>query len=304
MWRACNDAIPCFSLLSSRHITDARECPICHRGEENVLHVFWGCLHVSRLWKLLDFWQELKGCVYDSFSALCYHVFTNLSQFQRERFSWICWSIWNNRNAFLHDSFVKSNAQLLDSVSRLHVEFLDVKLRNTPQCPPQHLQNCSIQCWRPPQGDNFKINVDAAVPLGDSNTGIGVVVRDSSGALMGAMAKPFDAAWSVKYSELMAIYEGLCFCMEAGFSRGELISDCHDSVCAVNSAASVDHLRLNVLLSCCPGIVCKFESRVQNKVPHCIAKYATRLSVFESWLETGPQWLLSLLNAGMCNPCP
>lgn len=150
--------------------------------------------------------------------------------------------------------------------------------------------------------------MDAAVKVGNLRIGNGVAVRNSSGELLGAMAKPVEAFWSVRYAELMAIYEGICFCMEAGFTQGEVISDCLNAVWAINWAVSMNHFdsnclvieRLQELLSSCPGIVCLFEPRETNHVAHCIAKYATHLFGFESWLEDGPQWLFDLLGNDMC----
>ncbi|XP_060668083.1 uncharacterized protein LOC132799665 [Ziziphus jujuba] len=103
-------------------------------------------------------------------------------EFQLEKFSWACWCLWNNRNDLVHGNCIKSDTQLLDSISRLHVE--------------------------------------------QNRVGIGMVVRNSSGELMGAMAKPFEASWSVMYSELIAIRVATDFCMKAGFVHGEIISDC------------------------------------------------------------------------------
>lgn len=119
LWRACHNAIPCFFSLASRRISDHRECPLCSGGEENVMHVFWRCVAVRRVWKQFDFYQILKNGAFVSFADLCSFVLIHLMDFQKERFAWTCWCGWNNRNAFIHHNFVRTDAQLLDSMLRV-----------------------------------------------------------------------------------------------------------------------------------------------------------------------------------------
>nr|XP_048334847.1 uncharacterized protein LOC125423747 [Ziziphus jujuba var. spinosa] len=304
IWRACQDAIPCLSSLASRHITDIKECPLCHQAEETTLHALWSCMHATHIWKQLEFYKELKYGVYDSFTALCFYVFTQCPEFQLETFSWACWCLWNKRHDLVHGNCIKSDTQLLDSISRLHVEFKEATMSTNIRRP-----NRAHQRWEPPHGSNFKINVDASVLARQNRVGIGVVVRNSSGELMGAVAKPFEASWSVMYSELMAIHVAIDFCMEAGFVLGEIISDCLGAVRAFNMGlpeASLDENcflveKLQKLLTLCPNLTLSFESREKNNVAHCIGKYATGISNLETWLEEGPQRLLNLLCADMYN---
>lgn len=146
---------------------------------------------------------------------------THLPEFQRERFVWTCWSLWNRRNAVVHGNYVKPDIQVLNSISELHIEFKEASQQAVSSGP------CSRATrWLLPQGDNLEINVDAAVKSDAGIIGIGVVVCNASGDLLGSLAKPLMATWSPQTAELIAVRDAIWFCVEAGFFQGDIVSDC------------------------------------------------------------------------------
>lgn len=162
---------------------------------------------------------------------------TELNDYHHEKLAWICWRLWNRRNALLHGNFIKSDAILLDYISHFHSEYKESVVVSVP-----HRQPRDRQYWSPPQGDMFKINVDASHKPGIPKVGVGVVVRNASGELLGALTKPYVASWSILHAELIGICEAIIFCMEAGFNYGSIVSDYYNAINLVTSASGGDHL--------------------------------------------------------------
>lgn len=126
---------------------------------------------------------------------------------------------------------------------------------------------------------------------------------------MGVLAKPIEAFWSILHVELTAIREALTFCIEADLSTGTIVSDCLLVVRLVNSKNGGNLLdpscflveEITSLLLNHASLECCFNIREMNNAAHCVAKYATTLSVYESWLEDGPMWLNNVIQADLCN---
>ncbi|XP_060675448.1 uncharacterized protein LOC132804961 [Ziziphus jujuba] len=192
----------------------------------------------------------------------------------------------------------------MDTISHLHVEY-----KEALQPLIRQRLHSGDHCWLPPQPDSLKINVDASVKKETGKFGVGVVVRNASGILMGAPAEPFEASWSVKHAELIAIREALRFCIDMGFHQGEIVIDCREALQAVNSLPMNTQLdpdyflveSLQEIFSLHSGFIGSFASREANRVAQCIAQYATGLTHYESWLEVGPQWHTTVLQADICN---
>nr|XP_048328584.1 uncharacterized protein LOC125422151 [Ziziphus jujuba var. spinosa] len=87
--------------------------------------------------------------------------------------------------------------------------------------------------------------------------------------------------------------------IEAGFSGGQIVSDCSNAVRLVNEGRMGDLLDpscflvedIKMMLGTNEGLSLSFDYRDTNTVAHCIANYATGVCLHESWLEVGPQWL-------------
>ncbi|KAK4834001.1 hypothetical protein QYF36_014754 [Acer negundo] len=64
--------------------------------------------------------------------------------------------------------------------------------------------------WLPPPFGTLKLNSDATVKEDSPHIGLGAIIRDSSGKMVAALAKPLVGNYSAKIGEFLAIREGLC----------------------------------------------------------------------------------------------
>nr|XP_048324613.1 uncharacterized protein LOC125420970 [Ziziphus jujuba var. spinosa] len=275
-------------------------CPICRSATETTLHALWGCSATKRVWKQLDLYQCLKSSFHDSFVSLSCSTFSSLSSYQQEQFAWVIWSLWHGRNDYVHGHMQKSDKSLLDGVFLLQNEFKEANNLVLPQ--PVCKRNIS---WTPLTGNRLKINVDAATLGSSGQVGIGVVVQNCRGELLGALACPVTNCWSVLSAKLLAICHALEFCLQAGFFNGAIIGDSMMAIKLIQqSTASLDENCFLVddiksLLTCYFDFSCSFVGRATNMVAHSLAKHAVHLVSFVSWLEVGPAWLDPLLQANM-----
>ena len=104
--------------------------------------------------------------------------------------------------------------RICSSSGNLLQEFLAIqeKVSALPSPPPE-------QRWCPPTTDVCKVNFDAAVFRTSNTVGLGVVVRDSSGAVIGVLSVPISLGSSVAELEALACLRAVQFASEIGLTR-------------------------------------------------------------------------------------
>lgn len=126
-----------------------------------------------------------------------------------------------------------------------------------------------------------KLNVDAVVPKEDGKCTAGFIVRDSKGAVLMSGVVPISDCLSVLHAELLSIYHGLAFTIEADFWNLIVASDNISTVNACNGLdIFVDYLGIVVkeimhLTRDCHAVHFVFEARCFNEVAHSMAKWGS-----------------------------
>ena len=72
---------------------------LCHDGVEDVIHALWGCQVIKEVW-----WEELcfrnqLAMQFVDFRDLWIGIARSNEHLLAERFAYVAWSIWHNRNA-------------------------------------------------------------------------------------------------------------------------------------------------------------------------------------------------------------
>nr|XP_023904550.1 uncharacterized protein LOC112016266 [Quercus suber] len=149
-----------------------------------------------------------------------------------------------------------------------------------------------LQNWKPPTGQLYKLNFDAAVFA--NGLGIGVVIRNAAGEVMAALSTKGAAVNDSEEAEAVACRTAVEFAIDAGFS--ELIIE-GDNVTVMSAVSSLspnwsclgviyDDVRWfaaglrHVVFSCI--------KRSANSVAHSLARYANVLDEEVVWLEESP----------------
>lgn len=285
LWRACIGAVPTMFSLTNRISNVCSNCPGCKFKAKTMLHALWMRSRVKLIWKALDIYTRLQGNRYVSFIDLCFDVLIRFPVGDREIFAWGCWALWNNRNTLVHEGSYFDIVGLANKILNMHHEFCDaVKSTISPMVSPQR--------WVAPAVGNLKINVDASVPFSGTKFGLGVVVRNHFGDLMGALAKPLSGRVLVLTAELMALHTAFVFCVEAGFSIGVIESDSRQTISRLrDDSFALDENcvlveKIQKLLSSLFFFPRVHVPRTANVAADRVAKYAVNLTTFVAWLET------------------
>ena len=145
--------------------------------------------------------------------------------------------------------------------------------------------------WKPPDASLVKINFDGAIFRDENRSGIGVVVRDHTGAILASVALSLSPALQPAEIEAIAAARALEFGQELGLTEAVLEGD---SKLIMNSLkargetiASVEPLIQDAIIF--SGLYTKFLyshcRRDGNKLAHSLARYLIHVPNYAAWIE-------------------
>lgn len=139
-----------------------------------------------------------------------------------ELFAFMTWSVWNQRNKArlnlqaspLHQVAAQSRAKL--EQYRADIQGSEVQVGSN---------GSGGNSWRVPQAGFVKVNFDGAI-FGDSRlSGVGVVIKDSNGAVLASCAEKIGQVYKAEETEALAALKALTFAHELGFQNVVLEGD-------------------------------------------------------------------------------
>lgn len=110
------------------------------------------------------------------------------------------------------------------------MEFFEVHQR--PTNPVRHAPRVK---WSPPAEGGYKANFDAAFFENSELVGIGVVVRDSFGNVMGALSQKIPRPQSVEHAEALAACRAVILVKELLLFQACFEGDCQRVIQAINA---------------------------------------------------------------------
>ena len=169
----------------------------------------------------------------------------------------IAWSLWNNRNKVCHGEQSKRHEVIVREVAAYLKEVQEVKqIQERPSIPTK-------PPWTPPNRGWFKVNTDGAIFEDLGCCGIGVVIRNERGQLMGAMSKKIELPLGALEAEAKAMEEGMQLAWDLGLK--EIILEC-DSEMVVKALGD--------------------QSLLQNAIQKVIEGIKEGLNCFTAWRVT------------------
>ena len=123
------------------------------------------------------------------------------------------WGIWNNRNEVQHSGTSKTATVIVNNACKYMEEYkqtMDLPASRPTQTPTS---------WKPPPTDWYKINVVSAVFKETGQCGIGVIVRNDKGEIMGAHSKKLYFPLGALEAEVKAMECGIIFAWELGLRQ-------------------------------------------------------------------------------------
>ncbi|KAE8800936.1 Alanyl-tRNA synthetase [Hordeum vulgare] len=293
-WRVLQGILPDESTLEYRHIRDTSLCKLCLLADEDLEHALIHCSHARSFWveaqALLDF--QLPTLHPDSWRK---DILTDprFSPKDRATIITIMWSIWSSRNRWTHDG------ESFDPMQSIKYTREALALLEIPKAQPATLPGYG---WHPPEGNQVKINIDAAVDILRQQCAAGGVAR-SRCSLLGAWAKPHAGVTDPLIAETLALREGVIFASLRGFPDVVMETDCQEVVNLWHDRRDgrsvVDAILFEIeeLSHTFSFFVIQHVLRAANGPAHLCAKYACTTNTTESWLTETPSFLVSSLLA-------
>ncbi|KAF7829689.1 putative ribonuclease H-like domain, reverse transcriptase zinc-binding domain-containing protein [Senna tora] len=304
IWRACREILPVCSNLIKKGVDVDMWCPVCKEEEESVSHAVLHCSH------LRDFWRQLPIPFMDeSVEDVPFIDWFNmaLTQWKEEElciFAIATYKVWNRRNEIRLGANTMPIQLLKDSILSLWNE-----INSLPETFEQSSHRHEPPMgWTPPPFNLLKVNVDAS-KKSDNATGLGCVIRNHQGRVLGAVAKRAQPCATVEQLEASAVLLGLEFARGFGCEAVMLEGDACGVIKQLNSQSELISLVGTIVDNI--KVVCnEFSSISFGWVPRSANSVANKLAIFgssilseEVWLEDHPVFLSDVLALDGCILC-
>lgn len=294
LWRACREVLPVRANLVRRGLLVDPMCPVCGFQMENVLHSLTACPAAAVAWFMCPLGLHAEEVGGESF----FHWFQSLcNKLNREQLcivAMIAWGVWNGRNASIHGGGSTKPEDNVQFSLRLLGDFQRARENNANMGCGQ--SSASTRRWAAPPPGTLKINTDASV--GKSGfVGIGFLIRDHYGKVIGAGIDRIMGNVGVECAEALAIRGGLKFALELSIDRLVIESDSKRVIDALHDTVTSRSSYLSDIVEDCLALVTNLREVSFNYVPrycnvpaHILASMVQQVdvSVPRYWLDQTP----------------
>ena len=181
LWRACCKALPTKKNLCKRKVTRNDVCENCGEEVEDTIHALWECLVLKEIWWEIDICRSNLFNRFTCFRDLLTGIFRVQEPNCAEIFAYVAWGIWT-KSSRLGNNSIPYPKIFVDATERMQ-EFHSMQIDQPPIAP-----SIGYTCWFPPSAPLLKVNFDGVLFMDTSQAGIGVVIRDSAGKVIGALS--------------------------------------------------------------------------------------------------------------------
>ena len=301
-------------------------------GYESSGHVFWSCSCASNAWALTSIFCRQQGLYFNDFMELFWFL-VHIQKSENDVLSLavtVAWALWTRRNEKRHGGKFMTGLELVNWCGGYIDSFKaanSADAASSPSAAPNSADSVSSptaatsatsalvsathckQVWSPPAGSVFEVNVDGAVFAQQRKSGVGVVIRNCEGLLMGALSMKLNQQLGSLETEAKAYELGILFARDMGFHEVALEGD---SVTVSNAIAGISPppssiasvvCGISSLLSAFRSFSISHVGRKGNKVAHLLAKHAQGVEQFVTWIEESPCFLEHALSTYVVLSC-
>lgn len=216
VWRNIQNSLPTGSNINLKGIYTNPICFWCRKHTESVEHIFWGCKFSKFAWrKIIPLMDGLFSLNRGQWTARDHWRWMeeNLGTEDLEKAILVLWSLWNQRNQSIQSNQDPDfkyltravNANIKEEKKRVSANLFSLSCLN----PSGSESLSSHASWEPPPAGVWKLNVDASRSEMSQTSGLGWILRDSTGSPICGGLKRINSSWSIKMLEMKAILEGL-----------------------------------------------------------------------------------------------
>ena len=160
--------------------------------------------------------------------------------------------------------------------------------------PPNPVHQAPCVKWSPLAKGGYKANFDAAFSDNSEMVGLGVVVKDSSGNIMGALSQKIPRPQSVEHAEALAVHRVVILVKELMLVQVCFEGNCQRVIQAINAPSACHTLFGHIIeeIRCFSSslVGCSFihVRREGNKLAHALARRAVLSADTDVWVEELP----------------
>ena len=213
LWCACKNALPTKQCLMHRKVVKEDKCDLCGECESSG-HILWGCKVTKETWSETSFKLDRLDRPPKDFLNVVWLLMASSGEKDWEKFAVTAWLLWNNRNSVRFGGKCK-NGKTFEGEARNYVE--DFRAACLTEC--QKAQPAPrVKHWTPPPQGMYKVNVDVVVFMEQRCCGIGVVIRNDKGQMMGALCKKVVVPWGALKAEAKAAKTSILLAWDLGLN--------------------------------------------------------------------------------------
>ncbi|XP_050289788.1 uncharacterized protein LOC126727934 [Quercus robur] len=159
---------------------------------------------------------------------------------------------------------------------------------------PRMVVRSSDSRWKPPAFGMYKINFDGALFEEQTCASLRVVIRDSTGLVIGALSQKIRHPGSMDMVEALAASRAIVFdkelCLQSIVVEGDSLRVIQAIVAARPSRTMFGHV-IAEIHSLVSNVDCSFchVKREGNKLAHALAHRAIASADFDMWLKDLPR---------------
>jgi ribonuclease HI len=293
LWRACQNLLPSEQNLLRKSVVDNVLCPCCNLVEESIVHALWNCLGAQDVWGCGPILFQKCPFIFSGMVELVSYLYNRLNDDLLSLTVAVFHRIWLRRNKLIFEEQFSSPMMVFKEASKLIEDFRNFNRKESLLRAPvvQSLIGCKV--WKPPDVGFLKVNWDASVNVNAGVIGLGCVIRNEEGLVMGAKCCVCKAQADPLLAEAMAALLALDFCLDMGLAK--IVSE-GDSLQIIKGLSVPDshqdrigHFLLAIRQKASCFSVCKWAHccREANEVAHILAKKASSKCLSFCWVDRG-----------------
>ncbi|KAL4336192.1 hypothetical protein GQ457_07G000030 [Hibiscus cannabinus] len=218
-WRCGRDALPVGSRLRDAGLSNGA-CPLCGVGFEDVLHVLRDCPDSSTALRQAGFNGSLLSADQVTVVGWLGLAASSLSLSSFALLLSVLWGLWRRRNTWVHERSLYPLHLVVEDAVLLCLDYASASA-STQVSPPTAAAPPIGAHHRRIRQSQRRWRLSPVFRLG----AIGVIARDSSGAVLGGFAKPIPVQGPASTVEVAALFAGLEFAVANAWPSALIESD-------------------------------------------------------------------------------
>lgn len=191
-------------------------CPICGLEEESAAHSLWNCLVAQDVWSQASIKLQKLSFINYQFDEIL--LMEKLNKLELSEAAFIFKYIWFRRNAYVYHKGFNHPNLILHQAKDDFSAYITVNSRLLYSSNSTQAVQATTR-WLKPPIDMVKVNWDAAFTHTEQIAGVGVIIQNHEGLVLGTVHSRRQLNSDAYVIECYAFFFAVQFYIDAGFSN-------------------------------------------------------------------------------------